>query len=155
MPKEDPNWKLSSTAKAEILAGTIHVLASHMPKVWKKVPAWLRAQIRQAMLDCSVEHKDLTSQDRNTCLKYATWLAGKHPQPGLALTASLKKRKPLPKKPRYLHFAFIDKEPDGVGQYGCAWGTSLADVQKNSDLSEIGDLVRMPQRDCKLCKENE
>lgn len=58
---------------------------------------------------------------------------------------------PPSKRKRYLHFAFISQR--GVGQYGCAWGTSLADVKKNTDPREHGDLVRMREKDCKLCKE--
>jgi hypothetical protein len=59
---------------------------------------------------------------------------------------------PPSKRKRYLHFAVISKH-EGIGQYGCVWGTSLEDVKKNLDPREHGDLVRMPQKKCKACKE--
>jgi hypothetical protein len=73
--------KLSPAAKAEMLAATFHLLTDHSPKVWKKVPAWLRAQIRQAMFDCAMDAKDLTKRDTADCVEYGEWLNLKHPQP--------------------------------------------------------------------------
>lgn len=143
MPKKPAiDWekRLSPTAKAEMLAATLHFLTDHQPEVWKTVPEWLRARIRQAMHDCSIAAHDLTKEEMLLCVEYGKWLDKKHPQ---------KK----PKKKRYLHYAFISKS--ALGQYGCAWGTSLADVKRNSDPREHGDLVRMPQKQCKVCKESE
>ena len=148
------NWekRLSHAAKAEMLVATIHLLTDHMPKVWKRVPAWLRSQIKQTMADCSIEYKEFAKDDLKLCNEYGQWLNEKHPQPGSTLAALLKKRKPLPKAPRYFHFTFISKFTGE--QYGCAWGTSLADVKENSDPREVEDLVKMPQKDCKRCKES-
>jgi len=80
--KHGINWdkRLSSTAKAEMLAGTFHLLCDHMPKVWKKVPAWLRAQIRQAMFDCGIDANDMTPRDVKDCIEYGQFLNKKHPQ---------------------------------------------------------------------------
>jgi hypothetical protein len=149
--KNDWEKRLSHAAKAEMLTATFHLLTDHMPEVWRKVPAWLRAQIKQAMADCSIEYKEFAEDDLKTCNEYGQWLNEKHPQPGSTLAALLKKRRK--KKKHYLHFAFISKSGN-VGQYGCAWGTSLADVKKNTDPREHGDLVRMKMKDCPLCKED-
>ena len=83
MPKKKTNdWTkpLSNIAKAEILAQTIHVLTSHSPKVWAKVPAWLRSQIQQSMFDCSVDYRDMTKEDIRQCIEYGEWLTKKHPK---------------------------------------------------------------------------
>ena len=88
------NWekRLSNVAKAEILASVFHLLSDHQPKVWAKVPEWLRAQIRQAMFDCSVDYRDLTKEDITRCVEYCQWLDEQHPQPGSTLDKLLKKR---------------------------------------------------------------
>lgn len=77
------DWEtpLSGVAKAEVLAATFHVLSDHLPEVWKKVPAWLRAQIKQAMFDCAVDYKDLSNKDIDACMQYGKWLNLKHPAP--------------------------------------------------------------------------
>lgn len=83
-PKElaiDWEKALSGVAKAEILASTFHLLCDHMPEVWKKVPSWLRAQIRQSMFDCSVDFRDLNKKDIENCIQYGEWLSLKHPAP--------------------------------------------------------------------------
>ncbi len=129
--------RLSHAAKAEMLAATFHLLTDHMPEVWKTVPEWLRARIKQAMRDCSIDAHDLTTEEMQLCVKYGQWLGKKH----------------RAKKPRYLHFAFVSK--GSGGQYGCAWGTSLEDAKMSTDPREHADLVRMPQKDCPLCKEDE
>jgi hypothetical protein len=90
MPKPK---RLSYAAKAEMLAATFHLLTDHMPKVWKTVPAWLRSQIKQVMLDCSTEYKDFTEKDLKDCNDYGQWLSEKYPQPGSTLDALLKKKK--------------------------------------------------------------
>jgi len=64
-----------------MLAGTFHLLCDHMPKVWKKVPAWLRAQIRQTMFDCGIDQNDMTANDIKNCIKYGQFLNQLHPQP--------------------------------------------------------------------------
>lgn len=63
MPKKDWCDKLSAVNKAEILAGVVHILTSHMPKVWKKVPKWYQKQLQQAMWDCSTNMDDFTKRD--------------------------------------------------------------------------------------------
>lgn len=81
MPKSKQWTKpLSNAAKAEILAQTVHVLTSHSPEAWSKVPAHLRSQIQQAMFDCSVDHRDLTKADIRSCIEYGEWLTKKHRQ---------------------------------------------------------------------------
>ena len=52
-----------------------------MPKVWKKVPSWLRAQIRLAMFDCGIDAKDFSKKDAALCAQYGAWLNLKHPKP--------------------------------------------------------------------------
>lgn len=142
MPKRLPiRLRLSHPVKAEVLAATFHLLTDHMPEIWKTVPAWLQAQIKQAMCDCSIEHKDFSEQELEDCVDYCQWLNKKYPQPKL-------------KKKRYLHFALSSHGEGSVGQYGCAWGTSLEDVKKNIDPRDHGNLVRVPQKDCFLCKED-
>ena len=81
--KREINWdkKLSPAAKAEMLASTFHLLCDHMPKVWKRVPPWLRAQIRLAMFDCGIDAKDLSKKDAALCRQYGEWLNLKHPAP--------------------------------------------------------------------------
>jgi hypothetical protein len=83
LKRQEIDWekKLSPTAKAEMLASTFHLLCDHMPKVWNKVPAWLRAQIRQTMFDCGIDAKDFTKKDAAQCMQYGQWLNLKHPQP--------------------------------------------------------------------------
>lgn len=144
---------LSSTAKAEILASTFHLLTDHSPKVWKRVPAWLRAQIKQAMADCSTEYRDFTQAELKTVTDYCEWLAEKHPNPRSTL-AALRKRKPLPKRPRYLHYAIMSGFKN-IGQVGCAWGTSLADAESMLPDEDHGKLVRMGKKHCLLCKEDQ
>lgn len=149
-----PNWekRLSYAAKAEMLAATFHLLTDHTPEVWRKVPAWLRSQIRQAMRDCSTEYRDFTREDVKACADYGQWLSEKYPQPGSTLDRLLRKRKPMPKRPRYLHYAIMSGYKD-IGQVGCAWGESLADAESMLPAEDHGKLVRMSKKDCKLCKE--
>ena len=64
-----------------MLASTFHLLCDHMPNVWKKVPSWLRAQIRRAMFDCGIDAKDLSKKDAALCRQYGDWLNLKHPKP--------------------------------------------------------------------------
>jgi hypothetical protein len=83
MPKKPTiDWekRLSDVAKAEILAATFHLLTDHQPEVWKTVPEWLRAQIRQTMLDCSIDSHDFTEEEVKNCIEYVKWLNKKHPQ---------------------------------------------------------------------------
>jgi hypothetical protein len=86
-------WKkpLSNAVKAEVLAATFHLLTDHMPKIWKKVPAFLRGQIKQAMMDCDVEYKTFTKTDLKRCVEYCQWLNEKYPQPGSTLDTLLRK----------------------------------------------------------------
>ena len=134
------DWKkpLSYAVKAEMLAATFHLLTDHQPEVWKTVPAWLQAQIKQTMLDCSIDAHDLTMKEMKLCVEYAKWLNKKHPN----------------RKKRYLHYALIDQGEGSVGQMGCAWGTSLEDVQNNIDPRDHKFLRRTPQKDCPLCIED-
>jgi hypothetical protein len=143
---------LSGVAKAEVLAGTVHLFTSHMPKVWKQVPAWLRAQIKQAMTDCSIEYKDLTRKELKACVDYTAWLNEKYPQPGSTLDVLLRKKR----KPRYLHYAIVSNDwkdaTTGSGQTGCMEAKNKK--QAMSQLTEDSDHVeRMPKRKCPVCNE--
>lgn len=140
----------SGAAKAEVLAGTVHLLTSHMPKVWKQVPSWLRAQITQAMNDCSIEYKDLTPRELKACVDYAAWLAEQHPQLGSTLAVLLRKKR----KPRYLHYAIVSNDwkdaTTGSGQTGCMEAKNKK--QATSQLAEDSDHVeRMPKKKCPVC----
>ena len=61
----------ADAAKAEILASVFHLLTDHTPEVWRKVPAWLRAQIRQAMSDCSVDYRDMSEKNLDLTVEYS------------------------------------------------------------------------------------
>lgn len=78
-----PDWykELPAHVKAEMLAATFHLLSDHMPEIFNKVPKWLQQQIRQAMMDCSIDHKDFSKQDLKLCIEYGQWLDKKYPQP--------------------------------------------------------------------------
>jgi hypothetical protein len=79
----DHDWlnQLSPTAKAEILASVFHLLSSHQPEVWAKVPKWLQSQINQAMNDCSIDIDELSSKDISKIQAYVKWLEARHPRP--------------------------------------------------------------------------
>jgi hypothetical protein len=138
MSKSSWGKRLSPAAKAEMLAATFHELTDHQPEIWKTVPEWLRARIKQAMHDCSIDAHDLTMEEMQLCVRYGKWLNKKH----------------RVKKKRYLHFAYISSDEGGVGQYGCAWATSLEEAKEQSDPREVNHLVRMKTKDCPLCKAN-
>lgn len=140
MPKIPKEWRkpLSNAAKAEMLASTFHLFTDHMPELFSKLPGWLQKQINQTMYDCSVDHRDLTKADIKRCIEYGQWLNAKYPQ---------KK----PRKPRYLHFGI--KSRYSTGLQGCCRGTSLKDAQNNVFEDERDLLVRMPEKDCPICRE--
>lgn len=81
MPKKDWSDKLSMVNKAEVLAGVVHILTSHMPKVWKKVPKWYQKQLRQAMYDCSTNMTDFTKKDLTQIQAYFADFRKKCPDP--------------------------------------------------------------------------
>lgn len=63
MAKKEWIDKLSSEAKAEILASVLHEIGDHMPEVMKKLPRRLQKNIRRALHDCGIWHDDLTKKD--------------------------------------------------------------------------------------------
>jgi hypothetical protein len=73
--------KLSLVNKAEILASVVHILTSHMPDVWKKVPKWYRKQLSFAMYDCSVDMKEFSEKDLRQIRAYFKDFNKKHPEP--------------------------------------------------------------------------
>jgi hypothetical protein len=159
MSKNKPDWekRLSHAAKAEMLVATIHLLTDHMPKVWKRVPAWLRAQIKQAMADCSIEYKEFAKDDLKLCNEYGQWLNEKHPQPGSTLAALLKKRKPLPKRPRYLHYAIVANnwkdKVTGTSQIGCMEAENKEQATSQLYAGDDAHVERTPKRKCPVCNE--
>lgn len=73
--------KLSMVNKAEILAGVVHILTSHMPKVWAKVPKWYQKQLQQAMWDCSTRMDDFSKKDLKQIRAYFEDFKAKCPDP--------------------------------------------------------------------------
>jgi hypothetical protein len=154
MPNKKPNWekKLSYAAKAEVLAATFHLLTDHMPKVWKKVPAWLRSQIKQAMLDCSTEYKHFSKRDLKNCNDYCQWLNEKHPRPGSTLASLL-----LKKRPRYLHYAIVANnwtdKVTGTGQIGCMEAENKKQATEQLYAGDDAHVERTPRGKCPVCNE--
>jgi hypothetical protein len=54
---------LPATVKAEILAGVLHRISSHMPEIWNRLPKWYQKEIRASLRDCAILHSDLSKED--------------------------------------------------------------------------------------------
>jgi len=106
------------------------------------VPEWLRARIKQAMSDCSIDAHDLTAEEMKICVKYLKWLEKRHP-----------------KMPRYCHYAIVannwtDKRT-GTSQIGCMEAENKKQAADQLYAGDDAHVERMPKSKCPVCNEKD